>query len=165
MGPNEAKWVKWGMHAYFYEMKKSCLATKALRQKLAELWGFCRFQDFDGAPLKTSYLFLYLSEGTFFIPSESLFIWLYFEPVIMVSRRQNSKFVCCIIWYSCSEGFQNMNIFLSSFPTPPLHWKKMLIGGSQNNIFWSLPETQRLGGDSDLIFISIDCHEDKCIVW
>ena len=29
------------MHAYFYEIKKSHLATQALRQKLAELWGFC----------------------------------------------------------------------------------------------------------------------------
>ena len=45
MGPNEAKWGHMGlifcMHAYFYEIKKSCLATQALRQKLAKLWGFC----------------------------------------------------------------------------------------------------------------------------
>ena len=44
-GPNEAKWAHIGlifcMHAYFYEIKKSYLATQALRQKLAELWGFC----------------------------------------------------------------------------------------------------------------------------
>ena len=35
-GPNKAKWGHMGlifhMHAYFYEIKKSCLA---------ELWGFC----------------------------------------------------------------------------------------------------------------------------
>ena len=40
-GPNEAKWGHMGliffMHAYFYEIKKSCLATQALRVKLAEL--------------------------------------------------------------------------------------------------------------------------------
>ena len=45
MGPNEAKWghmrLIFCMHAYFYEIKKSCLATQALRQKLAKLWGFC----------------------------------------------------------------------------------------------------------------------------
>ena len=40
-GPNEAKWGHMGlifcMHAYFYEIKKSCFATQALRVKLAEL--------------------------------------------------------------------------------------------------------------------------------
>ena len=40
-GPNKAKWGHMGlifcMHAYFYEIKKSCLATQALRQKLAKL--------------------------------------------------------------------------------------------------------------------------------
>ena len=40
-GPNEAKWGHIGlifcMHAYFYEIKKSCFATQALRVKLAEL--------------------------------------------------------------------------------------------------------------------------------
>ena len=39
--PNEAKWGQMGlifcMHAYFNEIKKSCLATQALRLKLAEL--------------------------------------------------------------------------------------------------------------------------------
>ena len=39
MGPNEAKWDHMGlifcMQAYFYEIRKSCLATQALRQKLA----------------------------------------------------------------------------------------------------------------------------------
>ena len=34
-GPNEVKWGQMGlffcMHAYFYEIKKSCLATQALR--------------------------------------------------------------------------------------------------------------------------------------
>ena len=44
-GPNEAKWGHMGlifcMHAYVYEIKKSCLATQVLRQKLAELWRFC----------------------------------------------------------------------------------------------------------------------------
>ena len=44
-GPNEAKSghmvLIFCMLAYFYEIKKSCLATKSLRQKLAELWGFC----------------------------------------------------------------------------------------------------------------------------
>ena len=47
-GPNVDKRAKWSqmglsfcMHAYFYEVKKSCLATHALRQKLAKLWGFC----------------------------------------------------------------------------------------------------------------------------
>ena len=47
-GPNGPKEVKWGqmwrifcMHAYFNEIKKSCLATQTLRQKLAELQGFC----------------------------------------------------------------------------------------------------------------------------
>ena len=38
MGSNVAVFC---MHAYFYEIKRSCLATQALRQKLAELWGFC----------------------------------------------------------------------------------------------------------------------------
>ena len=40
-GLNEAKWGHMGlifcMHAYFHEIKKSCLATQALRVKLAEL--------------------------------------------------------------------------------------------------------------------------------
>ena len=42
-GTNEAKWGHMGLifciHANFYETKKSCLATPALRQKLAKLWG------------------------------------------------------------------------------------------------------------------------------
>ena len=40
-GPNEAKLGQMGlifcMHAYFYEIKKSCFATQALRLKLAKL--------------------------------------------------------------------------------------------------------------------------------
>ena len=40
-GPNEAKWGQMGlifcMHAHFNEIKKSCLATQALRLNLAEL--------------------------------------------------------------------------------------------------------------------------------
>ena len=40
-GPNEAKWGQMGlifcMHADFYEIKKSYLATQALRLKLAKL--------------------------------------------------------------------------------------------------------------------------------
>ena len=83
-GPNEAKWGQMGlifcMHAYFYEIKKSCLATQALRQKLGKLWGFCLFLDFDRTPLKTLYLFLYLSEEIFFISSESLLLRGFFEP-------------------------------------------------------------------------------------
>ena len=48
--PNGAKREKQGqmrpngvkLHArIFYEIEKSCLATQAPRQKLAELWGFC----------------------------------------------------------------------------------------------------------------------------
>ena len=71
--PNGAKWVKTGpnrvkrakrgqtrpngadvfvcMHILM-RRKKSCLATKALRQKLAELWEFCWFQDFHVGPWK-----------------------------------------------------------------------------------------------------------------
>ena len=33
---------------------------------------------------KNSVLFLYLSEEIFFISSESLFIWLYFEPWLSI---------------------------------------------------------------------------------
>ena len=50
-GPNVAKRAKRGQMGsngadyfactYFYEIKKSCLATQSIRQKLAELWGFC----------------------------------------------------------------------------------------------------------------------------
>ena len=78
MGPNEAKWGHMGlifcMHTYFYEIKKSCLATQALRQKLAELWGFCYFLGYYRPSLKALLLFLYLSEEFFFISSESLCI-------------------------------------------------------------------------------------------
>ena len=46
-GPNEAKWGQMGlifcMHTYYYERKKLCLATQALRLKLAELWLYCPF--------------------------------------------------------------------------------------------------------------------------
>ena len=70
MGPNEAKWGHMGlifcMHAYFYEIKKSCLATQALREKLAELWGFCYFLGYYRPSLKAWLLFLYLSEEFFF---------------------------------------------------------------------------------------------------
>ena len=38
-GPNGAGFFC--LKEYFYAMEISCLATKALRQKLAELWGFC----------------------------------------------------------------------------------------------------------------------------
>ena len=70
MGPNEAKWGHMGlifcMHAYFYEIKKSCLATQALRVKLAELWLFCHFLGYYRPSLKAGPLFLYLSEEFFF---------------------------------------------------------------------------------------------------
>ena len=56
MGPNEAKWGHMGlifcMHAYFYEIKKSCLATQALRVKLAELWLYCHFLGYYRPSLK-----------------------------------------------------------------------------------------------------------------
>ena len=78
MGPNEAKWGHMGlifcMHAYFYEIKKSCLATQALRVKLAELWLYCHFLGYYRPSLKAWSLFLYLSEEFFFISSESLCI-------------------------------------------------------------------------------------------
>ena len=68
-GPNEAKWGQMGlifcMHAYFYEIKKSCLATQALRLKLAELWQFCYFLGYYRPSLKALLLFLYLSEENF----------------------------------------------------------------------------------------------------
>ena len=68
-GPNEAKWGQMGlifcMHAYFYEIKKSCLATQALRLKLAELWQFCYFLGYYRPSLKALSLFLYLSEENF----------------------------------------------------------------------------------------------------
>ena len=70
MGPNEAKWGHMGlifcMHAYFYEIKKSCLATQALRVKLAELWLYCHFLGYYRPSLKALLLFLYLSEEIFF---------------------------------------------------------------------------------------------------
>merc|ERR1711942_222525 len=70
MGPNEAKWGHMGlifcMHAYFYEIKKSCLATQALRVKLAELWLYCHFLGYYWPSLKALSLFLYLSEEFFF---------------------------------------------------------------------------------------------------
>ena len=76
-GPNEAKWGHMGlicMQAYFYEIKKSYLATQALRLKLAELWQYCYFLGFYRPLLKALLLFLYLSEEFFFISSESLCI-------------------------------------------------------------------------------------------
>ena len=63
-GPNEANWGHMGlifcMHTYFYEIKKSCLATQALRQKLAELWGFCYFLGYYRPSLKALSLFFFL---------------------------------------------------------------------------------------------------------
>ena len=38
---NRAKRGQMGSYGLIYEIKKSYLATQALRQKLAELWGFC----------------------------------------------------------------------------------------------------------------------------
>ena len=77
-GPNEAKWGQMGlifcMHTYYYERKKLCLATQALRLKLAELWLYCHFLGYYRPSLKAWLLFLYLSEEIFFISSESLFI-------------------------------------------------------------------------------------------
>ena len=80
-GPIVAKRAKQGqmghmglifcMHAYFYEIKKSCLATQALRQKLTELWQYCYFVGYYGPSLKALSLLLYLSEENFFISSES----------------------------------------------------------------------------------------------
>ena len=37
-GPNR---FIWNIQEYFYEMEISYLASQTLRQKLAELWGFC----------------------------------------------------------------------------------------------------------------------------
>ena len=69
-GPNEAKWGQMGlifcMHTYYYERKKLCLATQALRLKLAELWLYCHFLGYYRPSLKAWLLFLYLSEEFFF---------------------------------------------------------------------------------------------------
>ena len=69
-GPNEAKWGQMGlifcMHAYFYEIKKSCLATQAIRLKLAEILQYCYFLGYYRPSLKALLLFLYLSEEDFF---------------------------------------------------------------------------------------------------
>ena len=55
-GPNEAKWGQMGLifcvHTYFHEIKKSCLATQALRLKLAELWQYCYFLGYHRPSLK-----------------------------------------------------------------------------------------------------------------
>ena len=68
-GPNEAKWGQMGlifcMHAYFYEIKKSCLATQAVRLKLAEILQYCYFLGYYRPSLKALLLFLYLSEENF----------------------------------------------------------------------------------------------------
>ena len=68
-GPNEAKWGHMGlifcMHAYFYEIKKSCLATQAVRLKLAEILQYCYFLGYYRPSLKALLLFLYLSEENF----------------------------------------------------------------------------------------------------
>ena len=70
MGPNVAKLGHMGlifcMHAYFYEIKKSYLATQALRLKLAELWQYCYFLGYHRLSLKALSLLLYLSEEIFF---------------------------------------------------------------------------------------------------
>ena len=50
----------------FYETKNSCLATQALRLKLAELWQYCYFLGYHRLSLKALSLFLYLSEEIFF---------------------------------------------------------------------------------------------------
>ena len=67
-GLNRAKQGQTGlifcMHKYFYERKKSCFATQALRQKFAELQ----------ALTKSSVPFLVLVRQIFFISSERLFI-------------------------------------------------------------------------------------------
>ena len=75
MGTNWAKWGQTGlnrakggkhcMHKYFYERKKSYLATQALRQKMAELWRYCYFLGYYRLSLKTWAVFLYLSEEFF----------------------------------------------------------------------------------------------------
>ena len=68
-GPNEAKWGQMGlifcMHAYFYDIKKSCLATQAVRLKLAEILQYCYFLGYYRPSLKALLLFLYLSEENF----------------------------------------------------------------------------------------------------
>ena len=69
--PNKAKWGQMGLifcvHAYFHEIKKSCLATQALRLKLAELWQYCYVLGYYRPSLKAWSLFLYLSEDFFYI--------------------------------------------------------------------------------------------------
>ena len=64
-GPNGVNGLIFCMHTYFYEIKKLCLATQALRQKLAELWGFCYFLGYYRPSLKALLLFLYLSQENF----------------------------------------------------------------------------------------------------
>ena len=68
-GPNEAKWGQMGvifcMQAYFYEIKKSCLATQAVRLKLAEILQYCYFLGYYRPSLKALLLFLYLSQENF----------------------------------------------------------------------------------------------------
>ena len=85
-GPNEAKWGHMGlifcMHTYFYEIKKSCLATQALRQKLAELWGFCYFLGYYRPSLKALSLFLYLSEEIFYIIWKLMYIALFWHVTL-----------------------------------------------------------------------------------
>ena len=77
-GPNEAKWGQMGlifcMHAYFYEIKKSCLATQAIRLKLAEILQYCYFLGYYRPSLKALLLFLSCQRKMFFISSESLCI-------------------------------------------------------------------------------------------
>ena len=50
--------------------RPKCFELKVVRQKLAELWGFCYFLEYHRPSLKALCLILYLY----------LFIWLYFEP-------------------------------------------------------------------------------------
>ena len=68
-GQTKPNGVKWGwffcMHAYFYEIKKSCLATQAVRLKLAEILQYCYFLGYYRPSLKALLLFLYLSEENF----------------------------------------------------------------------------------------------------
>ena len=88
-GPNEAKWGQMGlifcMHADFYEIKKSCLATQAFRLKLAKLWQYCYFLGYYRPSLKAWSLFLYLSEEIFFISSESLLLRVFLSHDLKLS--------------------------------------------------------------------------------
>ena len=71
------------MQEYLNELKILMLARQALRQKLAKQWGFCWFQGFDGAPLKTLSLFFYLSEGiSFYIIGKPIWMALFWAVTL-----------------------------------------------------------------------------------